>query len=71
MPTSIFPEPGENEIECARCVTFFLYELTPCPNCGVYLYEPEDETEGMESPSPTHTLQLLSGFEQFSDWSNK
>ena len=43
MPTSIDPEPGENEFECARCGAYFHYELTRCPNCGVNLYEPEDE----------------------------
>ncbi len=44
MPTSITPEPGENEFECARCGAYFHFELTRCPNCGVNLYEPEDET---------------------------
>jgi predicted nucleic acid-binding Zn-ribbon protein len=43
MPTSIEPQSGENEIECARCGAIFYYELTRCPNCGVNLYEPEDE----------------------------
>ena len=52
MPTSITPEPGENEFECARCGAYFHYELTRCPNCGVNLYEPEDETADAESPSP-------------------
>jgi predicted nucleic acid-binding Zn-ribbon protein len=52
MPTSITPEPGENEFECANCGAYFHYELTRCPNCGVNLYEPEDETEGTESPGP-------------------
>jgi hypothetical protein len=49
MPTSITPEPAENEFECANCGAYFHYELTRCPNCGVNLYEPEDETE---RPSP-------------------
>ena len=52
MPTSIDPEPGENELECARCGAYFHYELTRCPSCGVNLYEPEDETYEDESPSP-------------------
>jgi len=52
MPTSITPEPGENEFECARCGAYFHYELTRCPNCGVNLYEPEDETDAAENPSP-------------------
>ncbi len=43
MPKSIDPEPGENEFECANCGAYFHYELTRCPNCGISLYEPEDE----------------------------
>ncbi len=43
MPHSSIPEPGEDETECARCGAHFSIELTRCPNCGVNLYEPEDE----------------------------
>ena len=50
MPTSIDPEPEENEFECARCGAYFHYELTRCPNCGVNLYEPEDETDEVVNP---------------------
>lgn len=52
MPTSIDPQPGENEFECARCGAYFHYELTRCPNCGVNLYEPEDETDAAEILGP-------------------
>lgn len=52
MPTSIDPEPAENEFECANCGAYFHYELTRCPNCGVNLYEPQDESE---EPSPQGT----------------
>jgi predicted nucleic acid-binding Zn-ribbon protein len=52
VPTSLDPPPAENEIECARCGTHFYYELTRCPNCGVNLYEPEDEPGGNDSPAP-------------------
>ena len=57
MPQSIDPEPAENEIECARCGAHFYYELTRCPNCGVNLYEPEEEagqvgTQESRSPVP-------------------
>ena len=48
MPTSIDPEPADDEIECARCGAHFSYELTRCPNCGVNLYEPEEEDNGEE-----------------------
>ena len=50
MPTSITPAPGEDEFECANCGAYFHYELTRCPNCGINLYEPEDETEETASP---------------------
>jgi len=43
MPTSIDPQPAENEFECANCGAYFHYELTRCPKCGVNLYEPQDE----------------------------
>lgn len=46
MPTSIDPQPADDEIECARCGAHFYYELTRCPSCGVNLYEPEDEQDG-------------------------
>jgi hypothetical protein len=52
MPMSIDPQPGENEFECARCGAYFHYELTRCPNCGVNLYEPEDETDAAEILGP-------------------
>lgn len=52
MPTSIDPGPAENEFECARCGAYFHYELTRCPNCGVNLYEPEDEAESASDSRP-------------------
>ena len=52
MPTSIDPQPAENEFECARCGAYVHYELTRCPNCGVNLYEPEDETEASSYSPP-------------------
>ena len=45
MPFSIDPQPAENEIECANCGALICYELTRCPNCGVNLYEPDDQPE--------------------------
>jgi hypothetical protein len=56
MPTSIDPEPAENEIECARCGAHFYYELSRCPECGVNIYEP-DEGSGPYYPvrSSSHT----------------
>jgi hypothetical protein len=37
------PQPGENEIECARCGAVIYDQLSRCSNCGVNLYEPEDD----------------------------
>src|SRR5689334_12036185 len=45
MPTSIDPLPADDEFECANCGTYFHYELTRCPNCGINLYEAEDVRE--------------------------
>jgi len=50
MPTSLDRQPSDNEIECARCGAIFFYELTRCPQCGVNLYEP-DENDGQKSTS--------------------
>jgi predicted nucleic acid-binding Zn-ribbon protein len=69
MPTSIDPQPHEDELECARCGEYFFYELRRCPNCGVNIYEPEDEVDeesdiSMQS-TPTHkggVLTSLIGF---------
>jgi len=58
MPTSIDPQPGEDEIECARCGAVFFHQLTHCPNCGVNLYEPEGE----DQPRPSqHTASQHNG----------
>jgi predicted nucleic acid-binding Zn-ribbon protein len=45
VPFSIDPQPGENEIECARCGSLIYDQLSRCPNCGVNLYEPEDDRD--------------------------
>ncbi len=46
MPFSLAPQPGDDEHECARCGALVNYDLTRCPNCGVNLYEPDDEEGG-------------------------
>ncbi len=56
MPASIDPEPAENEFECANCGAYFHYELTCCPNCGINLYEPQDDPEGKRGLSPAVSL---------------
>jgi predicted nucleic acid-binding Zn-ribbon protein len=52
MPTSIDPQPAENETECARCGAIIYDQLSRCPNCGVNLYEPEDEQDGYDASAP-------------------
>ena len=43
MPTSLTPPPADDEFECAQCGAYVHMDLTRCPNCGVNLYEPEDD----------------------------
>jgi hypothetical protein len=45
MPTSLTPPPADDETECANCGAYVYIELTRCPNCGISLYEPEEEGE--------------------------
>jgi hypothetical protein len=65
LPTSLDPQPAENEIECAHCGAIFFYELTRCPNCGINLYEPNDELEQKPrafKPHPAGFSARLDGF---------
>jgi len=55
------PQPGENEIECARCGAIIYDQLSRCPNCGVNLYEPG---EGDEFSPQENDLASKSGFSQ-------
>jgi len=43
MPSSVTPPPTEDEFECAQCGAYVHISLTRCPNCGVNLYEPEQD----------------------------
>jgi len=43
MPTSIDPPLADDELECGRCGAHFYYGLTRCPNCGVNIYEPDED----------------------------
>ena len=52
MPASIDPPLADNEIECGRCGAHIYYELTRCPNCGVNLYEPEDDEDQSGPATP-------------------
>jgi hypothetical protein len=65
MPTSLDPQPGANEIECARCGAIFSLELTRCPQCGVNLYEPEEpepQRPGTFHPHPQGVAARLADF---------
>ncbi|MCI0554264.1 MAG: hypothetical protein L0287_25225 [Anaerolineae bacterium] len=44
MPTSLTPPPADDETECGNCGSYIYHGLLKCPNCGVYLDEP-NETE--------------------------
>jgi hypothetical protein len=45
MPTSLTPPPADAETECGNCGAYVYIGLSRCPNCGVNLYEPEDQDE--------------------------
>src|SRR5215216_3924641 len=54
MPTSITPAPANDETECGNCGAYIYHGLLKCPNCGVYLDEPnetEDERPKFRSKS--------------------
>ena len=51
MPTSIDPQPADDELECARCGAYFPIGLSRCPNCGVNIFDPEDEF-ALDDPIP-------------------
>ena len=65
MPTSLDPQPGENEIECARCGAIFFYELTRCPKCGVSLYEPDEIGERQPQPFKPHPAGFSAKLDAF------
>lgn len=64
MPVSIDPQPAENEIECGRCGAYIYHELTRCPNCGVILYEPDEDFDHDRIPIPRREgfINRLDGF---------
>jgi hypothetical protein len=45
MPTSLTPPPADDEIECGSCGAYIYHNLVRCPNCGVYLDEPNEPEE--------------------------
>ena len=45
MPTSLIPPPADDETECGNCGAYIYAGLVRCPNCGVYLDEPNEIEE--------------------------
>ena len=45
MPTSLTPPPADDETECGNCGAYIYQGLLRCPNCGVYLDEPNETEE--------------------------
>ena len=45
MPTSLAPPPKDDETECGNCGAYIYHGLMKCPNCGVYLDEPNETEE--------------------------
>jgi hypothetical protein len=62
MPTSIDPQPADDEFECANCGAYFHYDLNRCPNCGINIYEPDDDSAQRYVPAQKGI------FEKFSEW---
>lgn len=64
MPTSIDPPPRDDELECGRCGAHFYYELTRCPNCGVNIYEPDEDADqpGAQSSQRSSLGTRIGGF---------
>jgi hypothetical protein len=50
MPTSIDPPPADDEIECASCGAYIYIGLSRCPNCGVNLYESDEDIDPDQKP---------------------
>ncbi len=56
MPTSIDPQPKEDELECAQCGAYFFHQLTRCPECGANIFEPEDDKYADDDSEPQDGL---------------
>ena len=61
MPQSIDPQPKEDEIECGRCGALIYEGLTRCPNCGVNLYEPDDQGDADSEQSARPVMARHAG----------
>ena len=58
MPTSLTPPPKDDETECGNCGAYIYHGLLKCPNCGVYLDEPNDTEEERPRFRPKNKFSL-------------
>ena len=59
MPTSITPPPKDDEVECGNCGAYVYHDLLKCPNCEVYLVEPNEPEEEHPQFRPPSKLSLI------------
>ena len=58
MPTSLTPPPKDDETECGNCGAYIYHGLLTCPNCGVYLDEPNEIEEERPTFRPKSKFAL-------------
>jgi hypothetical protein len=58
MPTSLTSPPKDDETECGNCGAYIYHGLLKCPNCGVYLDEPNDTEEERPKFRPKSKFSL-------------
>ena len=58
MPTSLTPPPKDDETECGNCGAYIYHGLLKCPNCGVYLDEPNDTEDERPKFRPKSKFSL-------------
>ena len=58
MPTSLTPPPADDETECGNCGAYIYQGLLRCPNCGVYLDEPNETEEERSTFRPKSKFAL-------------
>ena len=58
VPTSLTPPPKDDETECGNCGAYIYHGLLKCPNCGVYLDEPNETDEERPKFRPKSKISL-------------
>ena len=59
MPTSLTPPLKDDETECGNCGAYIYHGLLKCPNCGVYLDEPNETEEERPKFRPKSKFSLV------------